>query len=115
MAKYETSLDLCFAALADPTRRALVQRLARGAASVSELAGAQAVALPTIMAHLAKLEQAGLVVSRKQGRTRLYDLTPGGLAPVEDWMTEQRRIWGGLLDRFDDYVATVMKDRADDA
>ena len=81
----------------------------------TELAAEAGVTAQTASAHLAKLEQAGLVVSRKQGRTRLYDLTPGGLAPVEDWMTEQRRIWGGLLDRFDDYVATVMKDRADDA
>ena len=68
MANYESNLDLCFSALGDPTRRMILQRLAQGEASVSELAKPHDMALPSFMEHLRKLEAAGLVTTRKQGR-----------------------------------------------
>ncbi|MFN3207770.1 MAG: ArsR/SmtB family transcription factor [Roseovarius sp.] len=111
MAKYDSKLDLCFSALGDPTRRVILQRLARGPANVSELAAPHDMALPSFMSHLRKLEAAGLVTSEKQGRTRTCALAPDAFAPVEDWLSEQRRTWEGRLDQLDEYVATLMKDR----
>ncbi|MBE9635585.1 ArsR/SmtB family transcription factor [Salipiger mangrovisoli] len=111
MAKFDTLLDQHFAALADPTRRAILARLARGGASVGELAAPHDMALPSFMGHLRKLEEAGLVVTTKQGRVRHCDLAPGAFAPVQDWLGEQRAIWEGRLDRLDDYVTRLMKER----
>lgn len=111
MAKFDSQLDRHFAALGDPTRRAILTRLARGSASVSELAAPHDMALPSFMGHLRKLEQAGLVVSTKQGRVRRCELAPGAFAPVQDWLGAQRAIWEGRLDRLDDYVTRLMKER----
>lgn len=111
MAKYETHLDQCFAALGDPTRRMVLQRLARGEASVGELAKPHDMALPSFMGHLKKLEDAGLVTSTKHGRTRICTLTPDAFAPAKNWLSEQSAIWEGRLDRFDDYITTLMKER----
>ena len=111
MAKSYRTLDLCFSALGDPTRRHILQRLARGPASVSELAAPHAMALPSFMGHLKKLEEAGLVTSDKPGRTRTYALAPHAFTPAQHWLTEQRNIWEGRLDRLDDYVTTLAKDR----
>ena len=111
MSKYESSLDQCFSALGDPTRRLILQRLARGEASVSELAKPHDMALPSFMEHLKKLEAAGLVTSKKQGRTRTCELAPGAFAPAKDWLSEQSEIWEGRLNRFDDYVKNLMKER----
>lgn len=113
MAKYDTALDLCFSALGDPTRRAILERLARGEASIGELAAPHDMALPSFMAHIAKLEAAGLVLSRKEGRTRYCRLAPGSFAPARDWLSAQRDIWEGRLDRFDAHVETLMKARND--
>ncbi|MCA0940961.1 metalloregulator ArsR/SmtB family transcription factor [Salipiger pacificus] len=111
MAKFDSLLDLHFAALADPTRRAILARLARGRASVSELAAPHDMALPSFMAHLRKLEDAGLVISTKEGRVRHCELSPEAFAPVQDWLGAQRAIWEGRLDRLDDYVTRLMKER----
>lgn len=111
MAKSDSTLDLCFSALGDPTRRMILQRLARGAASVSELAAPHRMALPSFMGHLRKLEEAGLVTSEKRGRTRTYALAPHAFTPAQHWLTEQSTIWEGRLDRLDDYVTTLMKER----
>ena len=111
MAKYDFTLDTCFSALGDPTRRAILQRLARGPASVGELAAPHDMALPSFMAHLKKLEAAGLILTEKQGRTRICHLTPNAFAPAKTWLAEQSEIWEGRLDRFDDYVTSLMKDR----
>lgn len=111
MAKFEANLDQCFAALGDPTRRMVLQRLARGEASVGELAEPHDMALPSFMGHLKKLEDAGLVTSTKQGRTRICTLTPDAFAPAKNWLNEQSAIWEGRLDRFDDYITTLMKER----
>ncbi len=111
MAKYDPQLDLLFTALGDPTRRAILSRLARGGASVSELAAPHDMALPSFLGHLRKLEDAGLIITVKEGRVRSCALTPDAFAPVQDWLGEQRAIWDSRLDRFDDYVTNLMKER----
>ncbi|MEL6434758.1 MAG: metalloregulator ArsR/SmtB family transcription factor [Pseudomonadota bacterium] len=111
MSKYDSNLDLCFSALGDPTRRLILQRLARGEASVSELAEPHDMALPSFMEHLKKLEAAGLVTSKKQGRTRTCELSPDAFAPAKDWLSEQSAIWEARLDGLDDYITNLMKER----
>jgi len=113
MAKYDEQLDRYFTALGDPTRRAILSRLARGPASTSELAAPHDMALPSFLAHLRKLEAAGLVTSDKQGRVRSYSLTPDALRPAQDWLSEQRALWEARLDQFDDYVTNLMQERTD--
>ena len=92
-------LDHAFQALADPTRRALVERLAQGPASVSELARPFPMSLPAIHQHLAVLEGAGLVASEKIGRVRTCRLEPATISQAERWLTERRQDWEGKLDR----------------
>ncbi|WP_343561930.1 ArsR/SmtB family transcription factor [Kiloniella sp. b19] len=104
MANYSVSLDLIFHALADPTRRAVVQRLCRGAASVGELAEPFDMKLPTFMQHLKVLEGSGLVRSRKKGRVRTCELQTGALDPVESWVGEQRKLWEQRFDRLDAFL-----------
>jgi DNA-binding transcriptional ArsR family regulator len=98
------SLDPVFHALADPTRRALVERLTLGPASVSELARPVAMSLPAVMQHLAVLEASGLVRSEKTGRVRTCRLDPRALRTVEDWFDAQRATWERRLDRLADYL-----------
>lgn len=107
MAKHHPDLDLLFAALADPTRRTIVARLARGPATVSELAAPHDMALPSFLGHLHKLEAAGLVDTEKRGRSRLCRLSPGGLAPARAWITGQQALWETRLDQFDAYVTNL--------
>ncbi|MFP5478528.1 MAG: ArsR/SmtB family transcription factor [Alphaproteobacteria bacterium] len=111
MAKHDPNLDLLFHALSDPTRRMMLNRLARGPAPVSELAGPTGLRLPTVLRHLSVLEEAGLVVTQKDGRVRSCALVPQALAPIQDWLEEQRRVWEARLDRLDDYVMQLMKER----
>ena len=113
MAKYDPNLDLLFTALGDPTRRTILTRLARGAASVSELAAPHDMALPSFLGHLKKLEDAGLITSSKSGRVRTCALSPEAFRPAQDWLGAQRAMWEGRLDRFDDYVSNLMKERQD--
>lgn len=111
MSKYDPTLDLCFSALGDPTRRVILQRLARGEATVSELAEPHDMALPSFMEHLKKLEVAKLVTSKKVGRSRICELSPDAFAPARDWLTEQSEIWERRLDRFDDYIQHLVQER----
>jgi DNA-binding transcriptional ArsR family regulator len=111
MAKHDPALDLLFHALSDPTRRMMLTRLARGPAPVSELAGPTGLRLPTVMRHLSVLETAGLVATQKDGRVRSCVLQPEALSPMRDWLEEQRTIWEARLDRLDDYVTNLMKER----
>jgi DNA-binding transcriptional ArsR family regulator len=97
-------LDRVFQALADPTRRAVVQRLSRGTAPVSELAEPFDMALPSFLQHLKVLEGCGLVSSRKAGRVRTYQLSPQPLQAAEGWIAEQRALWERRLDRLDRYL-----------
>ena len=114
MAKHDPTLDRLFTALGDPTRRAVLSRLARGPAAVSELAAPHDMALPSFMGHLRRLEDAGLVATTKEGRVRTCALVPGAFTPVQGWLDEQRAAWTGRLDRLDDYVLTLMKERNDE-
>jgi DNA-binding transcriptional ArsR family regulator len=102
-------LNHLFHVLADPTRRAVVERLGRGPAATSELARPFEMALPSFLQHLGALEDVGLVTSKKDGRVRTYQLTPQPLQAVEDWMTTQRRLWDRRLDQFDEYVRTLKE------
>ena len=88
--KYHSELDAVVRALADPTRRAVVERLAQSPAVVSELAAPFAMALPSLMQHLGVLEGAGLVTSQKHGRVRTVSLRPGALDVLHLWLAEQR-------------------------
>ena len=114
MAKHDPDLDLLFQALADPTRRAMLERLARGPAPVSELARPTGLRLPTVMRHLSVLEQAGLVSTAKDGRVRSCAIVPQALAPMRAWLDEQRAVWAARLDRLEDYVTKLMKERSDE-
>lgn len=106
MAKYlpGADLDAVFHALADATRRAMVERLVRGPASVSQLAEPFDSALPTIVKHLRVLEDAGVVESQKAGRVRTYQLTADALVGANTWIVRQRRPQERQLDRLGDYL-----------
>jgi DNA-binding transcriptional ArsR family regulator len=106
-------LDILFQALGDPTRRALLERLARAPASVTELAQPFDMALPSLLAHIRKLEGSGLVETEKEGRIRTVRLVPGAFTPVRSWLDEQRAIWEDRLDRLDDYITRLTKERED--
>ena len=92
-------IDTFFSAMADPTRRAVIERLADGAASVSELHAPHDMAQPTFLRHLKVLEQSGLVRSEKKGRVRTVHIEAAPLAAAENWLAKQRRLWEGRLDR----------------
>ncbi|MFN3577645.1 MAG: ArsR/SmtB family transcription factor [Tabrizicola sp.] len=113
MAKLDPQLDLLFHALSDPTRRMMLNRLARGPATVTELAGPSGFKLPTILRHLSVLEEAGLVATQKDGRVRSCAFQPQAMRPMTDWLEGQRKLWEARLDRLDDYVTNLMKERAD--
>ncbi|GGL68263.1 ArsR/SmtB family transcription factor [Wenxinia marina] len=95
------SLDAFYSALSDPTRRAVIERLVRGPAPVSELHAPHDIALPTFLRHLKVLEAAGLVRSEKAGRVRTVHIEALALADAEGWIERQRRIWEARLDRLD--------------
>ena len=92
-------LDKTFAALADPARRAMVERLTIGPATVSELALPLPMSLPAVMLHLKVLEESGLVTSRKEGRVRTCQIEPQMLSQAEKWVGERRQMWERSLDR----------------
>lgn len=112
MANQLFQLDQIFAALADPTRRAIVMRLCAGEASVGELADPFEMALPSFMKHIHVLEESGLVQSEKSGRVRTCRLSPHALIGAEDWFQQQRAIWEARLDRFEAYVMKLKQERA---
>jgi DNA-binding transcriptional ArsR family regulator len=104
-------MDQVFQALADPTRRRVIERLVAGPASTSELAEPFAMALPSFTQHLGVLERAGLVTSTKQGRVRTFRLAPAGLELAGGWLAEQRRLWEQRLDQLDDLLSTLKEQR----
>jgi DNA-binding transcriptional ArsR family regulator len=99
------TLDRVFSALADPSRRVMVERLSEGPASVSDLAGPLPMSLPGVMQHLRVLEQSGLVRSRKVGRVRTYRIAGAALRPAERWIGARREGWERRLDQLGDYLA----------
>jgi DNA-binding transcriptional ArsR family regulator len=102
--------DTVFHALANPTRRKVLERLSVGPATVSELAAPFDMQLPSFTQHLSLLERSRLVTSRKRGRVRTYELAPERFKVVEEWLTARRREWESRLDRFDQYV-TQLKEK----
>ncbi len=99
MLNYQAALDMTFQALGDPTRRALMEKLTTGPASVSELAKPLPMSLPAVMLHLKLLEEAGLILSEKIGRVRTCRIEPKMLSQAETWIGERRRMWERNLDR----------------
>ncbi len=105
MVNYQTQhLDHTFSALADPTRRAILQRLTRGPATVGELRKPFSMSAPAISKHLRILEQAGLMERQKKGRTHWCSLGPSPLANAEEWIHKQRTLWNGLLDSLEIFL-----------
>jgi DNA-binding transcriptional ArsR family regulator len=109
MPNQKAELNLVFQALADPTRRAVVERLSREPAATSELARPFTMALPSFLQHLDALQKCGLVQSRKAGRIRTYELAPGALRAGEDWMTTQRALWERRLDQLDSFLEDLKE------
>ncbi len=104
MANHSAVLDGVFVALGDPTRRAVIRRLGRGPASVGELAGDAPMTLPSFMKHVRVLESNDLIRTSKTGRVRTCTLNRERLALVEDWLSEQRRLWQDRTDRLEQFV-----------
>src|SRR6202012_2265634 len=96
-----TQLDQTFAALADPTRRAIIARLARGDATVGELAEPFSISLPAISRHLKVLEEAALISNERQGKHRRCRLLREALASASAWLEFHQKFWSGSLDRLD--------------
>ena len=105
MLNNHAALDQVFQALADPTRRTMMERLARGPATVSELAQPLTMSLPAVLQHLQVLEASGLVRSEKTGRVRTCRIQPAALRPAETWIAKRRAGWERRLDRLGDYLA----------
>jgi len=110
MTKYHPELSLIFHALSDPTRRAIVARLAEGPARVSELCAPTGLSMPTVLRHLSVLEEAGLISSAKDGRIRTCALVPEALEPARSWLDEQRALWESRLARLDAFVMKTLKE-----
>jgi DNA-binding transcriptional ArsR family regulator len=107
------SLDSVFGALADPTRRAILARLASGEASVTELAAPFAMSLPAVSKHLKVLERAGLIARGREAQWRPCRLEPRPLKDVADWVDEYRRHWEQSFDRLDEYLQRLRKEKQD--
>jgi DNA-binding transcriptional ArsR family regulator len=111
--KYYPELSLLFHALADPTRRSILTRLAERPARVTDLSGPTGLRLPTVMRHLSVLEEAGLIASSKDGRVRTCAIVPEALDPVRTWLDEQRSLWEARLDRLERFAMKAMKERTE--
>ena len=114
MLNQSTNLDRLFHALADPARRAMIDRLSRGPAPVSELARPLPMSLPSAMQHLSVLEAAGLVRTEKIGRVRTCAIEPQALSQAEQWINARRIEWEHRLDRLDDYLKTLENEGESD-
>ncbi len=106
----QDALDLTYQALADPSRRAMVDRLVQGPATVSELAKPLEMSLPGVMQHLAVLEASGLVVSEKVGRVRTCRIDAAALTRAERWISERRALWERRLDRLGQFLDETKDD-----
>jgi DNA-binding transcriptional ArsR family regulator len=101
-------LSTTLAALADPTRRAILARLALGETSVTELAEPFEMSLPAVSKHLKVLERAGLIARGREAQWRPCRIEPAALKHVDDWLEEYRRLWDARLDRLDDYLKKLQ-------
>jgi DNA-binding transcriptional ArsR family regulator len=107
-------LDLLFGALADATRRRIVERLAVGEATVTELAAPFSISLPAISRHLKVLERASLITRSQQGRWRSARLSPMSLADAQTWLSRQEQLWAERFDRLDDHLARLTETQSQD-
>ena len=114
MPYHSTPLDLAFHALSDPTRRAVVSRLADGEAPVGVLAEPFDMALPSFAQHLRVLEDCGLIESEKRGRSRWCRLVPSRFEEATDWMVTERRRWSRRIDRLETYLDSAEEERDHD-
>ena len=105
-------LSTTFAALADPTRRAILARLSSGEASVTELAEPFPMSLPAVSRHLKVLERAGLIARGREAQWRPCRLEPAALKPVDAWLDSYRRLWTGRLDRLESYLGSMQVEPA---
>lgn len=105
------TLDATFAALSDPTRRAILTRLAAGEATVKELAAPFAISLPAISKHLKVLERAGLIVRSRHAQCRPCRITANALRDVDEWIRSYRDFWEERLDQLDLYVGELSAER----
>ncbi|GHB31497.1 transcriptional regulator [Pseudovibrio japonicus] len=108
MTEYSVSLDNVFHALADPTRRAVIEQLSHGRASVSELAKHHNMALQSFSQHLKVLEDCGLVRTQKVGRVRTCEISENDLARAEHWISQQKKAWNDTFNRLDDYLCRIQ-------
>ncbi len=106
------ALSSTLSALADPTRRAILARLALGEASVSDLAQPFAMSLPAVSKHLKVLEKAGLIARGREAQWRPCRLSPEPLRAVDTWLEDYRRLWEDRLDRLEDHIAKMKKERS---
>jgi DNA-binding transcriptional ArsR family regulator len=104
-------LDLVFGALADATRRGIVERLAAGEATVTELAAPFSISLPAISRHLKVLERASLITRSQHGRWRRAQLSPTSLADAATWLTRYERLWAERFGRLDDHLARLTSEQ----
>ncbi|MGV1790254.1 ArsR/SmtB family transcription factor [Rhizobium sp. A37_96] len=109
------ALSMTLSALADPTRRAILARLASGEASVSELAQPFDMSLVAVSKHLKVLEKAGLISKGREAQWRPCRLEPKPLRQVDDWLESYRQFWNDNLDHLEDYAALLQKGGADDS
>ena len=110
MDQYQQQLDSLFLALADPTRRAVLGRLGRGPASISELARPFDMALPSFMKHIRLLEDSGWITTRKQGRVRTCAIEQRALKAADTWLSAQRAHWESRFDRLDAWAEDPEND-----
>ena len=103
------TLSATLSALADPTRRAILARLAEGEATVNELASPFAISLPAVSRHLKVLEGAGLISRGREAQWRPCRLEAGALKDVDDWLERYRRFWSGSFDKMDAYIAELKR------
>jgi DNA-binding transcriptional ArsR family regulator len=106
-------LDTTFAALSDPTRRAILARLAEGEATVTEIADPFPVSLPSISKHLKVLERAGLIIRGRAAQYRPCRIEPRPLGEAASWLENYRLLWEGSFDRLEDHLQQVQKGMAD--
>ena len=105
----DDQLDFLFGALADPTRRAILARLARGEASVTELAAPFAMSMPAVSKHLKVLERAGLISRGRNAQSRPCRLEAAPLADVAEWVQTYRQFWEGSFDRLDEHLRELQQ------
>jgi DNA-binding transcriptional ArsR family regulator len=116
MVKYrESALNRTFSALADPTRRAILARLAAGESSVNELAEPFKMTLPAVSKHLKVLERAGLIARARKAQSRPCRIEAGPLRDAIGWLERYRRFWDDGFDRLDTYLKHIQKGRPDDS